>query len=54
MNLLNELTQLLTPTEKAVARLNSQKADGVWIAQTLAGATLPAYRHRREGQTSVL
>lgn len=40
MNLLNELSQLLSPSEKAVARLTDKKADGVWVAQTLAGGVL--------------
>lgn len=40
MNLLDELTAILSPNDKAVARITGKKADGVWIATTLAGATV--------------
>lgn len=40
MNLLDELTSILTPSTKAVARIKGQRTDGVWIATTLAGATV--------------
>lgn len=40
MNLLEELTNVLTPNAKAVATLTGKKADGVWIATTLSGATV--------------
>lgn len=40
MNLLDELSSILTPNDKAVATLTGKKADGVWIATTLAGQTV--------------
>ena len=40
MNLLDELTAILSPNDKAVARITGKKTDGVWIATTLSGATV--------------
>lgn len=40
MNLLDELTAILSPNDKAVARITGKKAEGIWIATTLAGATV--------------
>lgn len=40
VNLLDELTAILSPNDKAVARITGKKAEGIWIATILAGATV--------------
>lgn len=38
MNLLEQLTSRLSSTDKHIATLTGQKADGTWIARTIGGA----------------
>lgn len=40
MNLLDQLTSRLNTSEKHIATLTGQKADGTWIARTIGGAII--------------
>lgn len=40
MNLLDQLTNRLNTSEKHIATLTGQKADGTWTARTIGGAVV--------------